>query len=238
MARWVILEGIDGAGKSTITHWLYERFKSILPAVWKVSETSNYDVSSDRIVSKLVRRASSEKDPFRSAILFSAARLFIPKSYPFHDNFENELVIFRDRCFLSTMAYQGARMAEELSKSSHSALRSARRLLFDFLKRCDDASFDPALLVLLRVDPEVSYRRQRDCFDIAEHKDWNKGKEIEFLGQVSENYVEFIREFQDFLPSWSFVYVDSNGDLSVVTHRVEKMVLEWLSLQGLVEKPK
>jgi len=236
MARWVILEGIDGAGKSTITHWLYERFKSILPAVWKVSETSNYDVSSDRIVSKLVRRASSERDPFRSAILFSAARLFIPKSYPFHDNFDDELVIFRDRCFLSTVAYQGARMAEELSKSCRFPLRPTRRLLFDLLKRCDDASFDSALLVLLRVEPEVSYRRQRDCFNIPEYKD--QDKEIEFLRQVSENYVEFIQEFQHFLPSWSFVFVDSNGDLSEVTHRVEKVVLEWLSLQGLVKKTK
>ena len=234
MARWVILEGIDGAGKSTITHWLYERFKSVLPAVWKVSETSNYDVSSDRIVSKLVRRASSEKDPFRSAILFSAARLCIPKSYPFHDNFDDELVIFRDRCFLSTVAYQGARMAEELSKSCVLPLRTVRRLLFNILMRCDDASFDPVLLVFLRVDPEVSYRRQRDCFDIPEYKD--REKEIEFLGQVSENYIEFIRDFQHFLPSWSFVFVDANGDLSEVTHRVEKVVLEWLSLHGLVRK--
>jgi thymidylate kinase len=186
------------------------------------------------MVSKLVRRASSENDPFRSAILFSAARLFISKSYPFHDNFDDEVVFFRDRCFLSTMAYQGARMAEELSKSCHFPLRPARRLLFDLLMRCDDASFDPALLVLLRVEPEVSYRRQRDCFDIPEYKD--KDKEIEFLGQVSENYVEFIQEFQHFLPSWSFVYVDSNGDLPEVTHRVEKVVLEWLSLQGLVKR--
>ena len=236
MARWVILEGIDGAGKSTITHWLYERFKSVLPAVWKVSETSNYDVSSDRIVSKLVRRASREKDPFRSAVLFSAARLFISRTYPFHDNFEDEVVIFRDRCFLSTVAYQAARMAEELSNSCHFPLRPARRLLFDILRRCDDASFDPALLVLLRVDPEVSYRRQRDAFDIPEHKD--KDKEIEFLTQASENYVEFIREFQNFLPSWSFVYVDSNDDLSAVTHRVERFVLEWLTLQGLVKNTK
>jgi thymidylate kinase len=234
MARWVILEGIDGAGKSTITHWLYERFRSVLPAVWKVSETSNYDVSSDRIVSKLVRRASSEKNAFRSAILFSAARLFIPKSYPSHDNFDDEVVIFRDRCFLSTVAYQGVRMAEELSKSCNFPLRPARRLLFDLLKRCDDASFDPALLVLLRVDPEVSYRRQRECFDIPEHKD--KDREIEFLNQVSENYVEIIREFQHFLPSWSFVYVDSNDELPDVTHRVEGFVLEWLSLQGLIKK--
>jgi thymidylate kinase len=234
MAHWVILEGIDGAGKSTITHWLYERFKSVLPAVWKVSETSNYDVSSDRIVSKLVRRASSEKDPFRSAVLFSAARLFIPKSYPFHDNFDDEVVIFRDRCFLSTVAYQGARMAEKLSKSCNVGLRPTRRLLFDFLRRCDDAVFDPVLLVLLRVDPEVSYCRQRESFDIPEHKD--KDKEVDFLSQVSENYVEFIREFQDLLPSWSFVYVDSNDDLSVVTHRVERFVLEWLSLQGLLKR--
>jgi len=238
MARWVILEGIDGAGKSTITHWLYERFKSVLPAVWKVSETSNYDVLSDRIVSKLVRRASIEKDPFRSAILFSAARQFIPKSYPFHDNFDDEVVIFRDRCFLSTVAYQGARMAEELSKSCGVALRSARRLLFDLLRRCDDAVSDPALLVLLRVNPEISYRRQRDCFDIPEYKDHDKEKEIEFLGRVSENYIDFIREFQDFLPSWSFVYVDSNGDLPDVTYRVERFVLEWLSLQGLLKKTK
>jgi thymidylate kinase len=236
MARWVILEGIDGAGKSTITHWLYERFKSVLPAVWKVSETNNYDVSSDRIVSKLVRRATSEKDPFRSAVLFSAARLFVPKSYPFHDNFDDEVVIFRDRCFLSTVAYQGARMAEELSNSCNVALRPTRRLLFDFLRRCDDASFEPTLLVLLCVDPEVSYRRQRDCFDIPESKDRDKQKEIDFLRKVSENYIEFIREFQQFLPLWSFVYVDADSDLSEVTHRVERFVLEWLSLQGLVKK--
>ncbi len=236
MAHWVILEGIDGAGKTTITHWLYERFKSVLPAVWKVSETSNHDVSPDRIVSKLVRRASSEKDPFKSAILFSAARLFIPKSYPFHDNYDDELVIFRDRCFLSTMAYQGARMAEELSKSCHVALRSARHLLFDILKRCDDASFDPALVVFLRVDPEVSYRRQRDSFDILEQRD--KDKEIEFLSRVSESYDEFISEFRDFLPSWSFVYVDSNYNLSDVAFRVERFVLEWLSIRGLIKKDK
>jgi thymidylate kinase len=169
-------------------------------------------------------------------ILFSAARLFIPKSYPFHDNFDDEVVIFRDRCFLSTVAYQGAWMAEELSKSCNVALRPTRRLLFDLLRRCDDASFDPVLLVLLRVDPEVSYRRQRESFDIPEHKD--KDKEIDFLSQVSENYVEFIREFQDLLPSWSFVYVDADGDLSEVTHRVERLVLEWLSLQGLAGKTK
>jgi len=233
MARWVILEGIDGAGKSTITHWLYERFKSVLPVVWKVSETSNYEVSFDRIVPKLVRRASTERDPFRSAVLFSAARLFIPKSYPFHDNFDDELVIFRDRCFLSTMAYQGVRMAEELSRSCNFSLLSVSRLLFDFLMRCDDASFDSALLVLLRVDPEVSYHRQRYSFDISESRD--RDKEIGFLRQVSENYVEVIREFRHFLPSWSFVFVDSNGDLSEVTHSVEKVVLEWLSGQGLVK---
>jgi thymidylate kinase len=236
MARWVILEGIDGSGKSTITHWLYERFKSLLPSVWKVSETSNYDVSPDRIVSKLVRCASSERDPFRSAVLFSAARLFIPRSYPFHDNFEGDVVIFRDRCFLSTMAYQGAWMAEELSEVCRFPLGSVRRLLFNLLMRCDGAVFDPALVVLLCVDPEVSYRRQRDAFEIPDYKD--PDKEIEFLGRVSQNYIDFIREFQSFLPSWSFVFVDSNVGLPDVTHRVEKLVFDWLSCQGLVENTK
>jgi len=227
MAHWVILEGIDGAGKSTLVHWLHERFKSIVPAVWKVSETCNYDVSRDQLSTKLVRRASVDKDLFRSSVLFSAARILLPASYPFHDNFDDEVLIFRDRCFLSTVAYQMEFIAKQLAElRGLDTLDTIRWVLFEYAKRSDMACHDPALVIVLQVDPEVSYARQSayssDLFLPP------NAEVIRFLSDVSENYFSVVRDFGDYLPNWTFAFVNANCTLSELCSNVERIVFDWL----------
>lgn len=234
MAHWVIFEGIDGAGKSTLVHWLHERFKSVVPAVWKVSETCNYDVSRDRLSTKLVRRANIEKDPFRSSVLFSAARILLPASYPFHDNFDDEVLIFRDRCFLSTVAYQMEFIAKELSKLGHVDLDVdldvVRWILFEYAKRSDMAWRDPALVIVLEVDPEISYARQSayssDLFLPP------NATVVRFLSEVSENYLSIVRDFGDYLPNWTYAFVNANCSLSELCSNVERIVFDWLENSG------
>ena len=224
MVRWVIFEGIDGSGKSTMAHWLYNVCRGVLPSVMHISETGlggGVGVS-DRLQSQLVRRAIGQLDPYRALIYFLAARLSIPSSYPFHDNYDDDLLVVRDRCFISSFVYQATRLMDGLFSDLDSAC--VREVLY---RLCESSELvhpsDRVLCVILDVDPEIAWRRTSkllvgDCYD----------RSLDEMRLTRQHYLSFVDEFSDRLPNWDFCVLDASLDLPDLSSVVFDVFNAWL----------
>jgi dTMP kinase len=132
----VAVEGIDGAGKSTLVRTLA---RSLRRAGWTVAVRRE---PADRELGALAQAASA-RDPWTGGVYFTVdrqlARPAVERDLAAHD------VVLTDRSFYSTMAYQG------------SALPPAGRRRLERLQR--EAAVRPDRVILLDVSPEAAVRR-------------------------------------------------------------------------------
>ena len=136
--RLVAVEGIDGAGKSTLARALVReaRRRGVRAALWHEP--------SDRALGTLAQRVG-RYDPWSSAVYFTVdrhlARPALERRLAHHD------LVVSDRSFYSTLAYQGSALA----------VRDRRRLAE--LQRT--AARRPDLVVLLDLSPREALARLR-----------------------------------------------------------------------------
>ncbi len=161
----IVIEGIDGTGKSTQAKLLLEYFKSKGIKVIKFREPS------DSKWGKLIREKSSEKDslsPEEQLDLFLKDR-----EYNFFHNLlpylKKGYLVILDRYYHSTYSYQGAFGIDK------------KRILKENLRICSP----PEMLFILDLPVEVAWKR------IGDRKKDNLFENIEFLKKVRENYYDF-----------------------------------------------
>jgi dTMP kinase len=132
----VALEGIDGAGKSTVARRLVRRWRARGLRVAVLREPVDLEIGA--------RAASmSESDPWRAAVWFTIDRALG------RDRLESALersdIVLADRSFYSTLAYQG------------SALPAGERARLARLQKA--VARAPDLIVLLDIDPALALER-------------------------------------------------------------------------------
>ena len=134
----VVLEGIDGAGKSSVQRALLRRWKA---------EGLRTVGHKEPTVSELGRRAirAAPTDAARAAMYFTLDRIL---ARPKLDQLLREgRIVVQDRSYYSTLAYQG------------SALPPAQRRDLSLLQK--SVAVEPDLVVLLDIPPKRSLRRVR-----------------------------------------------------------------------------
>jgi dTMP kinase len=140
--RLITLEGIDGAGKTTLASGLASRF----PRLVLLREPGGVELAER--VRTLVKDPALAVDPRAEALLYAAARaqLVAEALVP---TLENGTDVLLDRFVDSSLAYQGA--ARGLGVEDVAAIN-----------RFATGGLTPDLTLLLRVDPQVGRARQAD----------------------------------------------------------------------------
>lgn len=166
---FIVLEGIDGSGKTTLARSLKSQLESVRG--WKVQLTAE---PTKGPVGSLLREETIDS-PRAEAMLFIADRAC--HTDEMRALLEDGTTVICDRYYASTLAYQ-------------SASTSGPVLDYHLLEEMNDAvTMEPDITILLDLDPEVSGGRVDSR---GEQK--SKFERLEFQRRVRDNYLRIAKE--------------------------------------------
>ncbi len=169
LTGFVTFEGIDGAGKTTVSRLVADSFRSAGARVFLTTEpTATW-------LGDAVRRAyDDDVGPIAESFLFLADRAAHVNEIRTH--LENGELVLCDRYADSTYAYQGARLEGVVSDPVR------------FLQRATEAWIvPPDLTLLLRVPAELGLKRIQARPNLVRFED------LAFLRKVAANYDRLAR---------------------------------------------
>ena len=168
-APFIVIEGIDGAGKTTqleqLCHWMSAHFGR---PVHTTGEPTN------RPIGKLLKEALQrriELDGICHALLFAADRIDHVKT-EIESHIQRGTPVLCDRYFLSSFAYQWREMPGEL----------------DWIESINARAINPHLTLLIDAPAEVCMERIRQA-----RADTELFEELETLRAIRGNYLELAR---------------------------------------------
>lgn len=191
---FIVLEGIDGTGKSTLSRklkaWLEEKGREV---VLTAEPTDDW-------LGKAVRRANQEDlDPRTESLLFTADRC--QHTLRIEEMLKEGKVVICDRYYGSTVAYQGAALEKEMGDNAVSWL----------LNLNGPVVRHPDVTILLTSDPGIAMHR------VGNRGELSKFEREGYLAKVQNTYLTLAREAK-----WTVV--DSNGDIKDVLEYLKKIV--------------
>ena len=166
---FIVLEGIDGSGKTTLARALQSRLASELG--WDVVLTAE---PTDGPVGSLLRGEKIDS-PRAEALLFIADRACHTDSI--REMTEKGTTVISDRYYASTLAYQSASLSGPVMD-------------YDLLVKMNEAVItQPDITILLDLDPET-------CGDRIDRRGEQKSKfeRLEYQKRVRENYLRIAKE--------------------------------------------
>lgn len=195
MSRYVAIEGVDGAGKSTVAREVAERLRSLGEAVRLVREPGGTPMG-EQIRSLLLH--DEDMVPWTEAMLFAAQRVQLAAEVIAPALDEGEWVV-SDRSYYSSLAYQGA----------------GRGLGVEAVRAVNEAGLGrvvPDLVVVLWIDPDEAFARQ-DVIDRI------GGEGEGFQVEVAEAYRRLAADEPDRVR-----LVDAGRTLGEVVEEIVKMI--------------
>lgn len=144
MIRYVAVEGIDGAGKSTVARALSDALRARGRTVTEVREPGGTAVGES--IRQILLGLGNDLDDWTEAMLFAAARAQLAATVVVPALQRGDIVI-SDRSYYSSLAYQGG----------------GRGLGVDVVRQVNVTGLRgvvPDLVVLLRLDPESGLARE------------------------------------------------------------------------------
>lgn len=167
--RFIVFEGIDGAGKSTLIKGVSEYFASKGIDATVTAEPSDGPIGT-------IIRSGTIKDISQDAeaLMFTADRAY--HTLEILEWMNSGKVVLCDRYYASTIAYQAANLNG--SEAEKKWLMELNRPVI----------IEPEIVFLLDIDPRESIQRVND------RGDKSKFEKIEYLEKVRSNYLELARE--------------------------------------------
>jgi dTMP kinase len=199
--RFVVLEGIDGAGTTTHVGRLAEKLRSLRVPVSATREPSDGPVGTlvrQVLTGRVVVPGGRAPGWATMALLFAADRM---------DHVESEIepflleagVVLSDRYDASSLAYQSVSSGSE-SKGAVDWIRSLNRYVLR-----------PDLTIVLDVSPEVAASRRMSRNDLAQLYDQN---------EVQRALAAFYKDLASHMPQDRIVVIDADGPVDVVHARI------------------
>jgi dTMP kinase len=196
--KFIVFEGIDGAGGETQSKLLFNYFKRQKIPVERISYPDYRGP-----IGKLIHKFLHKKYDFPPQIQFLLYFTDFLKDKEKIENWRKEnKIIISDRYFTSTLAYQGQK-----GFSIEKALKISK--IFDLPK--------PDLIIYLKISPETSIKRKfREKKNLDRHEADKK-----FLEKISQFYNKLIKN--QIFGKWVVV----NGEMSIeeVAKEIRKIVL-------------
>jgi len=202
---FVVLDGVEGCGKSSQLEWLAEAFDDKGFEVTTTFEPGG-TTAGMAIREILLHRSDLNLAPMTEALLFSAARsqlieeVIRPKS-------KCAGVLLCDRYAPSTWAYQGYAGGALTSKIGQ-------------LNKLVAGEFKPDLVIILDLDPAVGFARKTGNKDRIEQKD------LAYHRKVRKGFLDFADKHK----SYSAI-VDADQTMAKVHHDIIRVVNERLGLK-------
>jgi len=167
MAGFVVLEGIDGCGKSSVARLAADRFGK------RAALTRE---PTDSWIGKAVRKGEKgEVSPYTDALLFMADRA--QHTLEIADLMKKGRLVVCDRYYHSTVAYQTSSLRRKGLGDNFSWLLDANTRI----------SIHPDITFVLEVDPETALER------IKNRSELSRFEKLDFLKEVQKNYRRLAR---------------------------------------------
>jgi len=167
MSGLVVLEGIDGCGKSSVA-------KALAEAIGKRAVLTREPT--DSWIGKAVKRGDRGKiSPYTDALLFMADRA--KHTEQMREWIAKGKLVVSDRYYHSTVAYQAAYLEDIFKGDAFKWLLEANLRI----------SIRPDLTVLLVIPPELGLER------IGSRKKFSRFEKLDFLKEVHRNYLKLAR---------------------------------------------
>lgn len=163
---FIVLEGIDGAGKTTLAKMLIDEFKSRgMQAVY------TYEPTDSLIVRAVKGEYAPYRDAFVDALAFALDRLIHVKSLIL-PMLEKGVSVVSDRYFYSSVAYQSAMGAP-----------------YEWVMEVNKHAFKPDLAIYLDIPPELAITRRKGL-----SSRFPEFEEVKFLSKVRQYYKRMVSE--------------------------------------------
>lgn len=198
--RFIVIEGIDGAGTTTQLRFLAENLRARGYRCITTAEPT------EQPIGRLIRAILSGEihaAPSTVAYLFASDRNeHIYGSDGILENANSGSIVVSDRYALSSLAYQGLTCGEELPLRLNGAFPA------------------PGLTLLFDIDPQVAIARIHD----------RPRKEIyetlEFQIRVREMYHKMADRLR--AQGWNIVHIEANTDIATVQQEIRSKVFSFL----------
>ena len=163
---FIVFEGVDGSGKTTLSSRTAEWQKGLGFAVYHTYEPS------DGPVGRNVKAAVSDIDPLATVLLFMADRAWHVREI--EKKLSEGWSVICDRYIYSTLAYQGAQLENMAWDDFH-------RWVMDIWKPFE---LEPDIVILLDIKAEDGLKRIKRGQEYFEN--------AEFLKKVRQNYTKLL----------------------------------------------
>tara|TARA_R110000868_G_scaffold162538_3_gene393928 strand:- start:23587 stop:24213 length:627 start_codon:yes stop_codon:yes gene_type:complete len=203
-AKFIVIEGLEGAGKSTAIPYIFEILKAKgINDVVHVREPGGTEVSEQ--IRNIVKYQGDEKIyPETEAMLMYASRIQVVNNI-IKPALANNKWVIADRHEYSTIAYQGA----------------GRGLDCDFLNMVKQETlgdFKHDLCIYLDVDPKIGLTRAKirgelDRFEI---------EKLEFFEKIRNKYLELVNADK------KAVIINGNNDIEDVKAQILKVFNKYI----------
>lgn len=147
------LEGIDGAGKSTVLPRLADRLRRRTSTKRKVLETGEF--RSD--IGLFLRERVSQLSPYEKVLLFAADRLSILESLG-AECYDEDVIVLWDRYVASAVACRGAEAT---------VMERDKEAVLGYVRSVNDIFPQPAAYIYLEISEELSIARQPDVSNLG-----------------------------------------------------------------------
>ena len=196
-APYIALEGIEGAGKSTVANRLADLLDDGARRVVRVREPGG--TAAGERIRRVLLDTGSVLSPWAEALLFAASRSQLARDVV-APALEAGSWVISDRTVYSSLAYQGG----------------GRGLGIDKVRALNEPGLEgvwPQMVVLLRIDPETGLARQEIADRIG-------GEGLAFQARVAAAFDEVAASEPE-----RFLVVDASQDIGSVTDQVLAGVL-------------
>ena len=201
---FIVLEGPDGSGKTTVTNIVCEKLIEEGFSIVHTREPGGIDIA-EQIRNIILDPKNIAMDPRTEALLYAASRRqhLVEKVIPAKE--EGKIVIC-ERFVYSSLAYQGY----------------GRGLGFDDILKINDFAIGdayPDLTIYLDIDEEEGLKRIAD----RSFKDRLDSESLEFHHLVNEGYREVLRRFKD------TKVIDASRSVEEVSEEALKLIKELIN---------
>lgn len=202
MSKFIVLEGIDGSGKSTQIDALHQKLTQNNIDCYKTFEPT------DLVVGKLIRQILTKEialDNIALAPLFVSDRLdhLLNENHGILEKIKSKTTVICDRYYFSSYAYHGVDIDMEW-------VINANSICADLLK--------PTVTFFIDVSPEIAIKRineNRKSTDIFET--------LDRLKQVKENY---LKAFDKLKSTEKVIIINGDNSKEQVTNDLYEQYLK------------